>query len=142
MVCHAPHDVQELIFACALIISHCSFYHMPGAVEFVTVKQVLPPVFRLFNSKICIYIAILLLSASYQVYDIIHPPFQLLIPFVLQGICGSFQPFSQIAVLENSSIKFTFRFSSGYPEVFNSMALLYPRYLISQYLFLIGDHHI
>ena len=79
MPCHIFHYIEQLFFSRCLIICHSCLHHMTCAIQFVTLKEILPAMLRLFDCKISIQIPVRLLCFCNDSNDFICPFFKLTI---------------------------------------------------------------
>ena len=95
---------------------------MPGGVKLVFFAQICPAAFGRFHDEIGIQIAVGLLRSGNQINHLIRRPFQFLVRLDNEGICDRFQPFGNIGILKDKSVKFALFIASGNLKIFDRVA--------------------
>ncbi len=134
--------IQYLAFPCGFVVSYSGFNKMPRAVELMIFSQVGPAGFRPGHREVGIEVAVGLLGRGDQVDHFICCLFQIGVIFFSQNIGHRFQPFVNIAVLEDHPIELALGLTCSDAEVFQGMTGFSTFDLIVHNPVLIGDHHI
>ena len=121
-ICKSAHALQKFSFTCSFIIGYCRFHQMSGCIQFVPFAKVCPAFVWFFDRKISINISILALCVCNQVDYFIRCFFQRLIRIAGKREPYCFQPFGNICILKNSSIKITFSSSCCNFKILQTMA--------------------
>ena len=109
-------NIKKLSLSRCFVISAGGFDEVSRAVQFMTLEQICPALFRVLYSEKCVEIAVLVLRIGDKVNELVSLPFEVFIRLVCDRISRCFEPFVSIAVLKDHSVK-------AVPGVFTSESL-------------------
>ena len=151
-VCELFGNFDDLPVPCRPVIGDRGLHKMSGAVKLMTFPEASELPVRLLYRKIGAEVSVFFLGIPDQVHNTVRQLFQILIHLFGKRIRGSFQPFIDIAVLEDPSVMVTAVFPCRDPEILQGMAFLIRDVgvvplaldpdvdLVIQHLPLVGNH--
>lgn len=135
----AARHIQQAALAGGLVVGDGGFDQVAAAVKLVSLRQILPAVFRMLNGDVGIEIAVVLLRAGNEIDRLVRQALKLGSRTILNTERHGFNPFVEVGILENGALVASLPLPRRDAEIIQTMGRFHIRQAIVEGFPLVGN---